>query len=69
MAPFPFVQWRINILKPFPTEIYQKKFFIVTVEYFTKWPEEVAVATITQKSVEKFLFENIMWRLVAMTLS
>ena len=37
----------------------QKKFLIVAYEYFTKWVEAKAVATITQKSVEKFLWENI----------
>lgn len=38
-APWSFVQWGIDILGPFPTFIYQKKFVIVVIEYFTKWPE------------------------------
>ena len=40
----------------------QKKFLIVDCEYFTKWVEAEAVATITQKSVKKFLWENIICR-------
>ena len=37
-------------------------FLIVACEYFTKWVEAEAVVAITQKSVEKFLWENIICR-------
>lgn len=45
----------------FPTAINQKKFVIVDVdiEYFIKWPKAEAVATITQRNAEKFLWKKI----------
>ena len=62
VAPWPFAQWGLDILGPFPLAKAQKKFLIVACEYFTKWVEAEAVAAITQKSVEKFLWENIICR-------
>ena len=55
ISPWPFAQWGLDILGPFPIAKAQKKFVIVACEYFTKWPEAEAVATITQRSIEKFL--------------
>ena len=43
----------------FPLAKSQKKFLIIACEYFTKWVEAEAVVAITQKSVKKFLWENI----------
>ena len=62
ISPWPFAQWGLDILGPFPIAKAQKKFVIVACEYFTKWPEAEAVATITQRSIEKFLWENIICR-------
>ena len=52
VVPWPFVQWGLDILGPFPLAKAQKKFVIVACEYFTKWVEAEAVVAITQKSVE-----------------
>ena len=54
VAPWPFAQWGLDILGPFPLAKAQKKFLIVACEYFTKWVEAEAVAAITQKNVENF---------------
>ena len=62
VAPWPFPQWGLDILGPFPLVKAQKKFLIVACEYFTKWVEAETVAAITQKSVKKFLWENIVCR-------
>jgi len=35
-APWPFAQWGIDIVGPFPIGRAQKKFILVTVDYFTK---------------------------------
>ena len=59
MAPWLFTQWGLDIQRSFPLAKVQKKFFIITCEYFTKWVKVETVATITQKSMEKFLCENI----------
>lgn len=55
----PFDQWGINIIGPFPRGTHQKKFLIVAVEYFTKWVEAEAVATITESRVRTFIRKNI----------
>ena len=39
-----------------------KKFVIIAYEYFTKWVEAKAVASLTERSIEKFLWENIICR-------
>ena len=51
MAPWPFIQWRLDIMGPFPTMIRQLKFLVVGIDYLTKWVEAEALATITEKNV------------------
>ena len=34
-----FMQWRLDILGPFPIETKQMKFLMVGIDYFTKWEE------------------------------
>nr|GFA62238.1 reverse transcriptase domain-containing protein [Tanacetum cinerariifolium] len=46
-APWPFYKWGINIAGPFPEGPGRVKFLIVAMDYFTKWIEAKAVATIT----------------------
>ncbi|GJU35197.1 reverse transcriptase domain-containing protein [Tanacetum coccineum] len=47
---------------PFPEEPGKVKFFIVAMDYFTKWIEAKAVATITGNQVKKFMWDNIVCR-------
>ena len=51
MAPWPFAQWGLDIMGPFPTTIRQLKFLVVGIDYFTKWVEAEALATITEKNI------------------
>ncbi|GJR66132.1 reverse transcriptase domain-containing protein [Tanacetum coccineum] len=46
-ALWPFYKWRIDIAGPFPEGPGKVKFLIVAMDYFTKWIEAKAVATIT----------------------
>ncbi|GJZ15016.1 reverse transcriptase domain-containing protein [Tanacetum coccineum] len=46
-APWPFYKWGIDIAGPFPEGPGKVKFLIVAMDYFTKWIETKAVATIT----------------------
>ena len=39
-SPWPFHQWGIDIVGPFPTAPEGLKFLLVTVDYFTKWIKE-----------------------------
>ncbi|GKD70965.1 reverse transcriptase domain-containing protein [Tanacetum coccineum] len=44
-APWPYYKWGINIAGPFQEGPRKVKFFIVAIDYFTKWIEEKAMAT------------------------
>ncbi|XP_050256151.1 uncharacterized protein LOC126701813 [Quercus robur] len=58
-APWPFVQWGLDIMGPFSTAIRQLKFLVVSIDYFTKWVEAEALATITEKNIRSFVWRNI----------
>ena len=51
-APWPFAQWGLDIMGPFPTALRQQKFLVVSIDYFTKWVEAEPLATITERSEE-----------------
>ena len=38
------------------------KFLLVTIDYFTKWVEAEALATITEAKVQNFVWKNIVCR-------
>ncbi|GKA15404.1 reverse transcriptase domain-containing protein [Tanacetum coccineum] len=61
-ALWPFYKWGIDIVGPFPKGPGKVKFLIVAMDYFTKWIEVKAVATITGKQVKKFMWDNIVCR-------
>ena len=47
---------------PLPTVIKQLKFLVVDIDYFTKWVEVGALATITEKNIWSFVWKNIVCR-------
>ena len=61
-APWPFAQWGLDIIGPFPTALRQLKFLVVGIDYFTKWVEAEPLATITEKSIRTFAWRNIICR-------
>ena len=61
-APWPFAQWGLDIMGPFPTALRQLKFLVVGIDYFTKWVEAEPLATITEKSIRTFVWRNIICR-------
>ena len=61
-TPWPFAQWGLDIIGPFPTTIRQLKFLIVGIDYFTKWVEAEALATITEKNIRGFIWRCIICR-------
>uniref|UniRef100_A0A2N9J0B4 Uncharacterized protein n=1 Tax=Fagus sylvatica TaxID=28930 RepID=A0A2N9J0B4_FAGSY len=38
-SPWPFAQWGLDIMGPFPVGTKQAKFLVVAIDYFTKWVE------------------------------
>lgn len=59
VSPWLFVVWGMNILGPFPTSLRQRKFLLVTLNYFTKWVEDKLLTNITTLTVQKFFWKNI----------
>ncbi|XP_022155124.1 uncharacterized protein K02A2.6-like [Momordica charantia] len=55
-------QWGIDLIGPLPLGKGQTKFAVVAVDYFTKWAEAKALATITEKKVTDFIWKNIIYR-------
>ena len=47
---------------PFPTAIRQLKLLVVGIDYFTKWVEAEALATIIEKNIQNFVRRNIICR-------
>ncbi len=52
MAPWPFAQWGLNIMGPFPIGRHQLKFLVFAIDYFTQWVEAEPLAAITEKHPE-----------------
>ena len=54
-SPWPFSQWGIDIVGPLPIGKGQVKFLLVAIDYFTKWVEAEALATITEARIKNFV--------------
>lgn len=44
--PWPFTQWSLDIVRLFPRNTGNRRFFIVATDYFMKWVETEALANI-----------------------
>ncbi|KAI5323743.1 hypothetical protein L3X38_032815 [Prunus dulcis] len=58
-SPWPFAQWGLDLIGPMPEGKGQVKYAVVAVDYFTKWAEAEALATITAARIESFVWQNI----------
>ena len=61
-SPWPFTQWGIDILGPFPTALAQKKLLLVVTDYFSKWIEAEAFTSIKDRDITRFIWKNIVCR-------
>ena len=50
-----FALWKMDIVGPLHVAATQKKFLLVTTNYFSKWVEAEAYANIKDKDVSKFI--------------
>nr|GEV35675.1 reverse transcriptase domain-containing protein [Tanacetum cinerariifolium] len=57
-AEYPFYKWGIDITGPFPEGPCKVKFFIAAMDYFMKWIEAKAVATITGSQTGDFVYRG-----------
>ena len=60
--PWPFAQWGLDIVGPFPKAIGNKKYLLVGADYFTKWVKAEPLANIRDVDAKKFLWKNIVTR-------
>ena len=51
-----------DIVGPLPQGKGQVKFLLVVIDYFTKWVEAEALATITESRIQSFVWKNIICR-------
>ena len=58
-SPWPFAQWGLDIVAPFPKAPGNKKYLLVATDYFTKWVEAEPLANIRDVDAKKFLWRNI----------
>ena len=61
-SPWLFVQWGLDILDPFPRATGNRRFVLMTMDYFTKWVKAEALANIQDVDVKKFVWKNIVTR-------
>ncbi|NCG69396.1 reverse transcriptase-like protein [Bacillus coagulans] len=61
-SPWPFAQWGLDIVGPFPKAAGNKKYLLVGTDYFTKWVEAEPLANIRDVDVKKFIWKNIVTR-------
>lgn len=63
------MQWEIDIVGLLPLGKGQVKFLLVTIDYFIKWVEVEALATITKARIRSFVWKNIICRFgISMTI-
>ena len=59
---WPFVQWGLDIVGPFPKAAGNKKYLLVGTDYFTKWVEAEPLANFRVWMQKKFIWKNIVTR-------
>lgn len=62
LSPWPFAQWGIDLLGPFPKALGGLEFLVVAIDYFTKWIEAEPLSTISGRTIQKFFWKNIICR-------
>ena len=61
-SPWPFAQWGLNIVGPFPKATGNKRYLLVSTDYFTKWVEAEPLANIRDVNAKRFFWRNIVTR-------
>ena len=61
-SPWPLAQWGLDIVGPFPTVVRNKRYLLVSTNYFTKWLEAEPLANIRDVDAKRFIWKNIVTR-------
>ena len=59
---WPFAQWGLDIVEPFPKAAGNKRWLLVDTDYFTKWIEAKPLANIKDMDAKRFVWKNIVTR-------
>ena len=54
-SPWPFAQWGLDIVGPFPKAAGNKRYLLVSTDYVTKWVEAEPLANIRDVDAKKFI--------------
>ena len=58
-SPWPFAQWGLDIMGPFPRATGNRKWLLVGIDYFTKWVEVEPLANIRDTDVKNFYVRTL----------
>ena len=61
-SPWPFAQWGLDIIGPFPKAAGNKRYLLIGTDYFTKWVEAEPLANIKDANAKRFVWRNIVTR-------
>ena len=61
-SPWPFTQWGLEIVGPFPKAVGNKRYLLVGTDYFNKWVEAEPLANIRDADAKKLIWRNIVTR-------
>ena len=61
-SPWPFTQWGLEIVGPFPKAVGNKRYLLVGTDYFNKWVEAQPLANIRDADAKKLIWRNIVTR-------
>ena len=58
-SPWPFTQWGLDIIGPFPKAAGNKRYLLVSTDYFTKLVKAEPLANIRDVDAKRFVWRNI----------
>ena len=57
--PWPFAQWGLDIVGPFPKAVGNNRYLLVGTDYFTKWVEAEPLTNIRDVDAKRFVWKSI----------
>ena len=57
-SPWPFAQWGLDIVGPFPKTAGNRRWLFVDIDYFTKWVEAKTLSNIRDVNAKKFMWKK-----------
>ena len=61
-SPWPFAVWGIDLIDQLPKGRGSVQYTVVVVDYFTKWVDVEALASIMPTKIKEFVYKNIVCR-------